>query len=149
MFRKTLGMGTNFRPFKARILSLGQQSEGLKREFPASKINLSQNGKLVWIGRVQPSPLSATYTVQLAYHVGKRPVVQVVEPALETREGERLPHIFGGKALCLYRTIYGEWNAAKLISKTIIPWTALWLHHYEIWLATGVWCGSKSEHPPY
>lgn len=33
------------------------------------------------------------------------------------------------------------------IADTIVPWTSLWLHHYEIWLATGIWCGKNEEHP--
>jgi hypothetical protein len=33
------------------------------------------------------------------------------------------------------------------IADTIVPWVSMWLMHYEIWLATGVWCGSKEEHP--
>ena len=34
-----------------------------------------------------------------------------------------------------------------LIADTIVPWVSMWLMHYEIWFATGVWCGSKQEHP--
>ena len=30
---------------------------------------------------------------------------------------------------------------AMLIVDTIVPWTAEWLLHYEVWLATGEWLG--------
>jgi hypothetical protein len=46
--------------------------------------------------------------------------------------------------LCLYR--YQEFNSYKYLSKTIIPWTVEWLYFYELWLATGEWCGG-GEHP--
>jgi hypothetical protein len=38
--------------------------------------------------------------------------------------------------LCLY---YGsrEWNSSMLIANTLVPWTAEWLAHHEVWLATG------------
>lgn len=28
-----------------------------------------------------------------------------------------------------------------LLSTTVVPWTAEWLIHYEVWLATGQWTG--------
>jgi len=31
------------------------------------------------------------------------------------------------------------------MGRTILPWTSLWLHFYEIWLVTGVWHGG-GEH---
>ncbi len=105
------------------------------------------NSKLVWMGKIQPSPLSISYTIQIIYRTGKRPMVQIIEPKLQTRKGEKLPHVFHGKILCLYRAKYGEWNSSMFLATTIVPWTSLWLLHYEIWFATGAWCGSKAEHP--
>lgn len=32
-----------------------------------------------------------------------------------------------------------------LIAKTILPWTALWLYYYELWLDTGKWLGPSSH----
>lgn len=138
---------SRIKPFKARFLSLGQQLEALMRDFPGSKGNLSKNSKLVWIARVLPSPLSCIYTIQLIYQIGKRPTVQVVEPVLVPRQGEKLPHVFAGKILCLYRARYGEWDPSKYLSMTIVPWASLWLLHYEIWHSTGSWGGSRAEHP--
>lgn len=134
-------------PFRVRALSLGQQLDALLRDFPRSTGKLRKNGKLVWIARILPSPLSRVYKIQLIYQMGKRPTVQVVDPVLVPRTGEKLPHVFAGKILCLYRAKYGEWNASKYIATTIVPWTSLWLLHYEVWHSTGHWSGSKSEHP--
>lgn len=130
-----------------RSLSLAVQGVELKSKFPESKIALTKGTKLIWIGNLQPSHLSIVYKVQIIYRFGKRPEVRVLNPVLKTRLGEKIPHVFGGKVLCLYRSKYGEWAPSKLIANTIIPWTSLWLLHYEIWLATGEWCGSRAEHP--
>jgi hypothetical protein len=32
-----------------------------------------------------------------------------------------------------------------LIATTILPWTALWLYYYELWLDTGKWLGPSSH----
>jgi hypothetical protein len=32
-----------------------------------------------------------------------------------------------------------------LIATTLIPWTALWLYYYELWLDTGKWLGPSSH----
>lgn len=42
--------------------------------------------------------------------------------------------------LCLH--IPYEFDGRKqIIADSIIPWTQEWLYFYEIWLATGNWCG--------
>lgn len=50
-----------------------------------------------------------------------------------------LPHIYPGNELCLYYP--GEWHDDMLLATTVIPWTAEWLMHYELWLVTGHWSG--------
>jgi hypothetical protein len=35
-----------------------------------------------------------------------------------------------------------------MIATTIIPWLALWLYYYEVWLATGHWEGGGIPHKP-
>ena len=45
--------------------------------------------------------------------------------------------------LCLHMPY--ECNHTAMIADTIIPWTQEWLLHYEIWLATGEWCGGGQE----
>lgn len=104
----------------------------------------AKDRNLEWTGHLQPSPLSIRYKVRIAYRLGKRPVVTIIEPCLERLEGERLPHVYEKDELCLYYP--GEWSGKSHIADTIIPWISEWLLHYEIWLATGGWQGG-GEHP--
>jgi hypothetical protein len=32
------------------------------------------------------------------------------------------------------------------VADTTVPWTALWLYHYEVWHATGEWLGGGIDH---
>ena len=118
----------------------------LRKTFPDSEISLHHNHGLTWVGKLQPSPLSSIYTVKLKYRLKKRPEVTVIEPQLSSHNGEQLPHIFSGDQLCLFRYKYFEWDSSMRIDETIVPWISLWLLYYEIWTATGKWCGSNQEH---
>jgi hypothetical protein len=135
------------RYFDKRGLTNAMQAAKLKTAFPNSAIKLERNIGMSWLGQIQPTPLSATYTVKINYRLDERPEVTIVDPVLISRNGSRLPHVFKGNHPCLFRFKYREWNAGMLIADTILPWASMWLMHYEIWLATGVWCGSKEEHP--
>jgi len=130
-----------------RKLTVAMQGAVLKLLFPDSTVKLNKNISLTWTGNIQPSPLSDVYTVKIRYKLSNRPRVTVVTPELIARNGVRIPHLFPEKELCLFRYKYYEWNSRMSIAETIVPWASLWLMHYEIWLATGVWCGSKQEHP--
>lgn len=122
------------------------QSQHLKKLFPDSIVNIKPN-KLVWVGDVTPTPLSETYTLKIEFALGDKPRVVVLKPKLVKRPNEKLPHVFTGNELCLYRSKYNEWNSSMLITATILPWSILWLLYYEIWFVTGFWSGSKAEHP--
>lgn len=130
-----------------RILTVAMQGAVLKRLFPRSTVKFNKDISLTWTGDIQPSPLSEVYTVKIKYKLRKCPRVTVVTPELVARNGERIPHLFPGKELCLFRYKYYEWNFRMYVAETILPWSSLWLLHYEVWLATGIWCGSKQEHP--
>jgi hypothetical protein len=101
-------------------------------------------GRLAWTGVIQPTPLGRAYTVRITYATGEDPKVVVVDPTLDSRPGEPLPHVFRDGCLCLYED--GEWLPSMFIAETIVPWTSEWLAHYEIWKATGRWCGDAE--PP-
>jgi len=128
-------------------LGLALQALQLKNAFPGSKYTLDKNVLLVWEAQLQPSPLSEIYSVRISYRRGKKPEVTVIEPKLQTREDGALPHVLDGDRLCLFQPKYYEWRPRMSIADTIVPWTSLWLFHYEIWLATGKWCGANEEHP--
>jgi hypothetical protein len=101
-----------------------------------------KRGHLSWRGRIQPSPASAVYTVEIQHVVGKRPEIRVVDPELECRPGERLPHVFPGNQLCVYRG--DQWSADKPLT-ILLPWISEWLLYYELWLPTGTWSGGGHE----
>lgn len=143
-----MGSKKSYFPIGKRTLTLAVQGSGLTRLFPDSQVLLNKNVSLTWIGQLHPTPLSDTYTVKIKYSLRKRPAVTVVSPELSQRVDCRIPHVFPGNELCLFRYEYFEWDSSQSIAETIVPWTSLWLLHYEIWLATGTWCGSKQEHPP-
>ena len=99
-------------------------------------------GTLYCRGHIQPLGLSRKYLIDLEYRVGigTRPAVRVQEPPLIRRSpNQRIPHTFKNGDLCLH--VDEDWPQSRPIATTIIPWTAEWLFHYEIWLATGEWMG--------
>jgi hypothetical protein len=123
---------------RPRALSPAQQALGLRTLFPQSSITVRPVG-VTWVGTIRPTPLSRDYTVRLTYTIDDYPTVYVLDPPLETRPGEPLPHTFYGGTLCLHEV--HEWSPHMHLIDTILPWTAEWLAHYELWKATGHWHG--------
>ena len=123
---------------RARSLSMAQQALGLRSVFPDADVALKPES-LRWTGRLQPSDLSRAYTVRVDYKRGRYPAVRVLVPELVATEAGFLPHTYDDGTLCLHSV--GQWNGAMLIVDTVVPWTAEWLLHYEMWLATGEWFG--------
>jgi hypothetical protein len=78
-------------------------------------------GRLVWMGLLQPTPLSRGYRVEFAYAPQREPRVRVLE-SLATREGRSLPHVFSDGTLCLHEP--GKWTDGMSIADTTVPWTA-------------------------
>lgn len=107
-----------------------------------------RRGATRWTGDLLPSALSDNYTVQIDYQFRRRPKVSVLHPRLTSRKpGERIPHTFSDGTICLH--LREEWNAARFIADTIVPWMSLWLLHYEIWHALGEWKGGGHEPKDY
>ncbi|WP_052600096.1 hypothetical protein [Aureispira sp. CCB-QB1] len=121
-------------------ISLTKQLVALKVRYETVKSNLKPD-KFIWEGLIQPDPLSGKYRVQIQYKKNSVPKVFIKHPKLLFPNGKNPPHIYKGKNLCLYYPPSEEWTAQKIIAKTIVPWTSLWLHYYEMWLATGKWYG--------
>jgi hypothetical protein len=123
---------------RSRQPNLALHAFGLRTAFPTSTIHLG-GGRLTWIGAVQPTVLSQTYTIKIEYAGRGRPVITVLSPTLKKPEGEDLPHVFPGDELCLH--FPGEWEPNMSMATTIVPWASEWLFFYEVWLATGIWTG--------
>jgi hypothetical protein len=130
---------------RAGVLSPAQQGLALRTKFPEAACKVVP-GRLVWTAVVQPTPLSRAYTMQITYATDGRPRVVVVRPTLDSRPGESLPHVYREGCLCLYQE--GEWRPSMFIADTIVPWACEWLAHYEIWKATGHWCGDREPPAP-
>lgn len=80
-----------------------------------------------------------------------QPDMLVLEPDLATLAGGRkIPHTYAhdgkGTRLCLWWPKGREWVPRMKLTETFIPWTAEWLHYFELWLKSGEWQGG-GEHP--
>lgn len=125
---------------KQKSISLSLQQAGLHRLFPESSAWIRRS-ELTWVGAITPSSLSHTYRVRLRYKLTGSPEVEVLDPILQKRGSDIPPHLYPGEKLCLYLPGIGEWNKTMMLGETIIPWTSEWLLNYEVWIATGKWCG--------
>lgn len=138
--------------FHERALSIAQQTALLKAEWPSLDV-ARQRDALEAKGILQPTPISAEYTVSITYRIGGTPKVYVHDPPLARRPEAPLdpvPHVYPWRDgteghPCLYRPWSNEWNAGKPISRTIVPWLLTWLANYEIWRATGKWLGGGAH----
>lgn len=99
---------------------------------------------------LQPTGISRTYLAHVMQREFTSPRVWIEQPSLTAlAKGKKIPHLYDHKShqLCLYHPNTKEWAPRMLISKTIIPWTCLWLYYFEDWLVSGEWHGG-GEHPP-
>lgn len=103
---------------------------------------------VTWTGTLQPTALSATYTVRVQYRLGSAPRVMILSPQLRPRDdGGVIPHVYGHDRPCLYYPKFREWHPGAFVGETIVPWASLWLHYYELWHATGEWLGGGIHMP--
>ncbi len=131
---------------KVKILNVAQQAAGIRSKFPLFEVDISRNSMII-NGFIKPTARSCSYGVKIEYTIKKQPVITVTNPLLvRNDENEKIPHMYNQKTLCLYRPKYGEFQYSDYLSNTIIPWTSLWLYHYETWHITGEWKGG-GEHP--
>ncbi len=99
------------------------------------------------VGELKPTARSTIYTIEIRYNLSQPPKIQVLNPELTINfNGDKIPHVYPGNRLCLYRPKYNEFIYSDYISDTIVPWTSLWLYYYELWHITGEWKGG-GEHP--
>lgn len=123
------------------------QAMTMKQKWPFLKVLSLKADKIKWRGTIQPTPISQEYEVEIHFRLDEKPTIKVLSPRLEFAEGaEKLPHVYTGDLLCLYYPRYKEWTNTKQVADTLVPWTYLWLFHYEIWMMTGKWHGG-GKHP--
>lgn len=126
--------------------SLKQQAQAIRVRWPGFTVTL--NGDvLTATGQLRPTARSQTYQLQITYKLKNNPDIILRSPKIDRNFKEEMPeHLYSQERLCLFRPIYGEFKFSDFLSETILPWTALWLYHYEVWHLTGDWLGG-GEHP--
>ncbi len=122
-------------------LTIGQQVSIMGVDFAQFSYRRERNVP-TWRGTLQPSETSSLYVVKVIYPIPSSPKVWILSPKLEPNA----PHRYEDDSLCLYHPDDRSWTADRFISKTIVPWTALWLAFYEMWLKSGVWYGPEAPH---
>lgn len=129
-------------------VSMAVQALWLHKLFPEGKTATGRNS-VSWRGNISPGDYARTYSIEMLYKQDSSPKVWVREPNLKELAGGRpLPHVYNSddQLLCLYLPNCGFWSDDKLLAQTILPWTCLWLHYFELWLVTNEWHG-RGEHP--
>lgn len=139
----------NKRYIKTKNISLAQQGLDLCKMFPDSNFGITR-GRLWWKAKVQPTPLSRKYNIELRYCPKKFPDIYVVGDELQNLDSDGFPHHYSididKKRVCLCLFRYYDFSSDKLLNRTVVPWAIEWLYFYEIWLSTGEWHGG-GEHP--
>jgi hypothetical protein len=126
---------------KQKKYTLSEQFIALKRSYPEFNVKLLKDC-VICNGLIRPTSRSINYSFKLKYRIGKRPKVNILNPELKRNfKKDKIPHVYSLNELCLYYPKYQEFNSKMLLSDCIIPWTSLWLYHYENWHITGEWKG--------
>lgn len=133
-------MAMRFIQSKQRVINLALQDRHIKHSFPQF-VCTSGHGSVVWRGSLQPTQLASVYDVEVCYKLKDVPKVRVLRPILRPNA----PHLYADGTLCLFWPQEWLWRSDRIIAETIIPWTALWLAYYELWLDTGQWLGPSSH----
>lgn len=118
------------------------QIRSLREAFPQFAYSHMRGGGLTWRGTLRPTTESREYTIIILHQFDRVPSVRVSSPLIHPGA----PHRYADGSLCLYWPIEWRWSPRALMADTLVPWTALWLYYYEIWLVTDHWLGPSSPH---
>lgn len=130
--------GNNY--LRGEVLKPMQQAIAISRAFPGFRI-VQAHPALVMEGRLQPRALSPSYRLSVILRLHRSPEVRVLSPVLRSNA----PHRYKDGSLCLYWPVEWRWADDQSVSKTMLPWAAIWLYFYELWLDTGHWLGPSSH----
>lgn len=121
-----------------------RQVRRVRATFPGFRYQVTRRGGVIWRGTLQPTPDSPVYCVRIVHEPNTVPRVFVDRPRLR----DDAWHRYSDRSLCLYWPEKWRWKQRESLAETMIPWTALWLYYYELWLITGEWLGPSSPHAP-
>jgi len=133
--------------FRVRDRTIAEQVSSMRCKYPHFTTDFTSHSSMKVTGVLQPSSRSDAYEFVLKYNLTDPPKIKIVSPELKKNEkGEEAEHLYPNGYLCLYQPKYREFTRTNLLTDTIIPWTSLWLYHYEVWHLTDEWLGG-GEHP--
>lgn len=96
-----------------------------------------------WSGTLRSALTGRSYDVVVHYGAGfpfSAPEVVIENHAFPVPT----PHLIAGSRPCLFLPDQGGrcgYDPGRTTAATIVAWTALWIHAYEMWAATGAWPG--------
>ncbi len=123
---------------KPKLYNYALQVANMLAKFPQFKSERKNYG-YDFIGILNPR--GTEYQVKIEYRKRINPNVFVIRPVIIPNK-----HMYKDGSLCIYKRSEMNWTEDKLISKYIVPLTAMWLHFYEIFLITGKWLGPEAPH---
>jgi hypothetical protein len=98
---------------------------------------------LVCRGRIQPTPTSRVFRVEVEYAPWDDPVARVLEPDIPYNPEI---HMYKNRNLCLFHWKEQPWERGWHVYDKFIPWLAEWLVFYELYCLTGKWHGRSAVH---
>ena len=106
--------------------------------------SVSPDGHLLWAGRLQSALTGQRFLVNVSYPPGfpdDAPIVTIAKPRLP----EGTPHLLSEQRPCLYRLRrpWEGYDPASTTAATLVSWTALWIHAFDTWRASGSWPGAR------
>jgi hypothetical protein len=120
---------------------LSIEIEAMKR-FPSFRLG-RDGADLCWEGRLRSALTGKSYDVKVVYPFGFPDMAPVA--TIENHQfPDQMPHLQYGNRPCLFTPDHGSrsgYDPARTTVATIVAWTALWVHAYETWRATGRWPG--------
>jgi hypothetical protein len=123
---------------------LSAEREAMRRHFPSFYTSDTADGRRCWLGWLRSGlDPERRYLVRVTYPYDfpdHPPEVRIERPRL----ADGVPHLLGPQRPCLYLPSQGSRNAydpGRTTAATLVAWTALWVHAFETWRATGRWPG--------
>ena len=139
-------MGSDFisKRNNTSYLSFVNQYLEIKKTYRNIESDTIHRNRFEIVMNIMPSDNSSTYKVKLICKQGRSPIVILLSPLLEQKDGKYPHHIYklyksGQAKLCVYYPGNNEWDNSMSIATTFIPWISTWLNAYEYWLITGEW----------
>ena len=140
--RHSMALGRRQSKGFANAQDIALQHRAMHERFPGFFCRTGSTG-IVWHGTLQPRKVSPAYLVEIRYERNCAPRVFVTQPPL----AGGCPHLYRDGSLCLYWPEERKWGPRVLVALTLVPWAALWLLYYELWLDTGKWLCPSSHVP--